>query len=592
MHKLTTIALKATKTLLKMHENDYNKYSSYDQSYLQSPYENYGYNKETEYYKANYVQPQYRQVPNGNNEYEQNQYGPDYKYKDFYEYIEQYEAPYEYCPFAEKPICDSKSFYRTIDGSCNNLQNPWWGKRETPFKRLLEAAYTDIVDEPRKYSKTGKPLPNARFIAMNMHDSYDIYSEYSSFLPHFGQFLDHDITLTALVSEENGEAVKCFCGQPDPDCVNIQTPSSDEVNQDQRCQVVARSSSSFKKFNCNLGKREQLNVLTHWLDASQVYGVSIEDSAKLRLFQNGRLQSTEMKGLNHDYLPYTRDGSCSRIREGMACFGAGDSRINQNLQLVTLHTIFLREHNRIADILLVINPHWNDEKLFLEARRINAAVYQHIVYNEFLPVVLGEEVVDLYNIKPYNQDYFYKYNPELYPNIINEFSAAAFRFGHTLVRTTLVKTDLDYHAYQNISLQHLVFDTNPAFKKGGLDALLRGMLFDGAGRYDPSLNSYLNNHLFEGLNEGSPTKRFSLASLNINRARDHGIQPYIEYRALCGLNYPKDFSDLYNIPKKVRLALAEIYDDVGDIDLFTGGISERPIEGGLIGATFACNLNN
>lgn len=75
--------------------------------------------------------------------------------------------------------------------------------------------------------------------------------------------------------------------------------------------------------------------------------------------------------------------------KGQYCFESGDTRANENLHLTSMHLIWARHHNYIASELEKRNPHWSDEKLFQEAKRIVAAQLQHVTYNEFLPVVLG-----------------------------------------------------------------------------------------------------------------------------------------------------------------------------------------------------------
>ncbi len=68
----------------------------------------------------------------------------------------------------------------------------------------------------------------------------------------------------------------------------------------------------------------------------------------------------------------------------------GDFRTNENVLLGAIQTLFFREHNLIAEALFRANPRWDPDLIFEEARRINVAQYQHILYNEFLPKLIGK----------------------------------------------------------------------------------------------------------------------------------------------------------------------------------------------------------
>lgn len=67
----------------------------------------------------------------------------------------------------------------------------------------------------------------------------------------------------------------------------------------------------------------------------------------------------------------------------------GDTRVNTELNLVVIYTVWHREHNRVARELHSINPHWSDNILYQEARKIIIAEIQHITYKHWLPIMLG-----------------------------------------------------------------------------------------------------------------------------------------------------------------------------------------------------------
>lgn len=131
-------------------------------------------------------------------------------------------------------------------------------------------------------------------------------------------------------------------------------------------------------------QRQQLNAITSFLDASVVYGHTPKLETSLRDLGglNGKLavndQFKDPKG--RPYLPFvaTLPSACRQDPQGerVECFSAGDSRVNEGLPLTTLHTLWLREHNRIAEALKNINGHWSPETIYQETRKIIGALHQ------------------------------------------------------------------------------------------------------------------------------------------------------------------------------------------------------------------------
>ena len=106
----------------------------------------------------------------------------------------------------------------------------------------------------------------------------------------------------------------------------------------------------------------------------------------------------------------------------------------------------MREHNRLAESLSKINPHWNDEQLYQNARRILSAIIQQITYNEFLPRVIGKDFINRFGLTLLQNGYYDGYDSQCSGTIFNEIAGAVFRFGHSLLKPGFERLDRHFRA--------------------------------------------------------------------------------------------------------------------------------------------------
>lgn len=247
------------------------------------------------------------------------------------------------------------------------------------------------------------------------------------------------------------------------------------------------------------------------------------------------------------------------------CFLAGDIRINEQVGLVAMHTLWLREHNRIAKELKTFNPHWDTDRLYHEARKIVGATMQHVTYKHWLPIILGEGVHKLGEYRDYD--------PNLNPTISNVFATAVLRFGHTLINPVLHRLDADFKPIRegHLPLSKAFFSPWRVVEEGGVDPLIRGMFTVAAKIKKPDEN--LNSELTETLFQAAHAVALDLAAMNIHRGRDHALPGYIDYREFCNMDPVHSFDDLkYEISDaNVRRKLQKLYGHPGNIDVFVGG---------------------
>lgn len=485
------------------------------------------------------------------------------------------------CPSRDPPPCVPASRrYRTHDGTCNNRKRPRWGAAQMPFHRFLAPEYADGVEGIRR-SIHNAQLPSARFVSLVVHGTRQEEAPVTMMLALWGQLLDHDLTATAQPRSLNGSTPRC-CGKSDdglhPSCLPIKVPLDDPWLSPLgvRCLEFLRSAPAQRR-DCLLSWREQTNQVTSYIDASPIYSSNPKTSDNARIFRSGLL----LFGRG----PPSED-VCFRAALANQCIRPGDARSGEQPGLLMLHMVWVNEHNQIASRLSDINPHWSDEKLYQETRRIVGAMFQHVTYREFLPVILGKEVSRLFNLELETSGFYKGYDPGVNPTVANEFSAAAFRFGHSLIQGSYMRADRHHRFIPNNVTLHEESADGDLGGPGSLHRLVRGMVNQRALKRDEFITAELTNHLFQ-------TRSFpfglDLAAINIQRGRDHGIQPYVNWRIPCGLTPIKDWEDLDRVSGPASAhRLRKAYRSVDDIDLFVGGLAERPVVGGIVGPTFSC----
>ncbi|HSR51504.1 MAG TPA: peroxidase family protein [Acidobacteriota bacterium] len=453
-----------------------------------------------------------------------------------------------------RPSPPPEASVRSIDGRFNNLNHPELGAASTPLLRLMAPAYGDGIDD---MGGVGRPGPREVSNTVNDQAGSILNRLHASdYLWQWGQFLDHDIDLTD--------------GADPPEPVDIAVPSGDPFFDPDSTgtQVIPFNRSIYDPASGTAADnpRQQLNEITAWIDASNVYGSDDARAAALRTNDGtGRLKTSA-----GNLLPFNLDGLPNAGGPSPSLFLAGDVRANEQVGLSAMHTLFVREHNRLADQIASENPEMDGEEIYQAARRIVGAQMQVITYREYLPALLGQDA-----LPPYRG-----YDPTVDASISNIFSSAAYRWGHSALSPTLLRLDSEGREITegHLPLRDAFFSPQRITDEGGIEPLLRGLAVQQCQSVDVFVVDDVRNFLFGPPGSGG----FDLASLNIQRGRDHGLPGYNTVRAAFGLA-PRQSFDQVTSDDEVRSRLESIYDDVDQMDAWVGGLAEDPLPNAHVG---------
>jgi peroxidase len=137
-------------------------------------------------------------------------------------------------------------------------------------------------------------------------------------------------------------------------------------------------------------------------------------------------------------------------------------------------------------------------RVYHETRKLIGAMLQHITYNEWLPIILGPRVLEIFELKLLPKGYYSYYNDTVNPTIANAFASAAFRFGHSLVKNSLSRCNKEFREVPFFIKLHKELN-NPSVLHnfGSVDRIILGLASKRLARRDEFIAGELTNHLFQ-----------------------------------------------------------------------------------------------
>jgi hypothetical protein len=435
---------------------------------------------------------------------------------------------------------DSSSAWRSLDGSGNNLAHPARGEAGTTYIRVAEPYYADGIS-----SMAAGPSP--RYVSNRIFNDagQNLFSENG--VTQWGwawdQFLDHDF---GLRDERPAESAPLAFDPHDA----LEEFTSDFPIDFARTPAAPSTGVSTP--------RQQINTISSYIDASNVYGVGasrlawLRNGASLLLTSDGYLPRADARGSAAKAPPMDLMGPLTGHPESAVV--AGDVRANENIALTAIHTLFAREHDRIVAAL---PRNLDAETRFQIARKIVGAEIQWITYTQFLPA-LGVSL-----------SAYTGYRSGVDAGLSNEFAVVGYRahsmihgeFGITVPAGTYSDSQLAQFTQQGIDVDAdganvelevpltLAFG-NPDLLHGlGVGPVLASLAAEREYRNDEQIDNSLRSVLFQvpkpGMTPpacGTPvidprcfTGVEDLGAIDIQRGRDHGMPTYNELRRAYGL---------------------------------------------------------
>lgn len=446
--------------------------------------------------------------------------------------------------------------FRTFDGNYNDLQCPHMGAVDTAFGRNFP-----LEEIERETDTLMEPSPRTVSRELLRRDSFKPVEILNMLAAAWIQFQVHDWFAHENGSVEDGYEIPLKEGDTWPHGPMRVEPT-----------VPAYASED--------GWDAFANRNTHWWDASQVYGGTEEIARRLRSGTDGK-----MKTGDEAILPLDVDG--------VALTGFQD---NWWIGLSMLHSLFVEEHNAICERLKLDYSHWGDERLFQQARLINAALLAKIHTVEWTPAILPHETVSTglhinwegivdqglqqlvplfdrqevlggipgsptdHHGTPYSLTEEFVAVYRMHPLMPDDFDIRSAETGESLGEHTL--GEVSFENTRTIMARYSLRDLYYSF----------GVSHPGALK----LHNYPSELRAMTKPDGRP---IDLAAIDVLRDRERGVPRYNDFRELLRMDRVSTFEELTGDPETAA-QVREVYDgEIDDVDLMVGLFAEPLLEG-------------
>lgn len=442
--------------------------------------------------------------------------------------------------------------YRSADGRCNDLEIPAMGMAGMRMGRNIQPDYS--------YQDSENLLnPNPRDISKELLTREDGIKEVP-FLNYLAaswiQFMIHDWF-------EHGE-------RDHSNQIKVPVDYTDTHNSGDGTMPIGRTPEDTSPYGSDY-EDTYINTNTAWWDGSQIYGSDQETQDRLRSFVDGKMKVVDGR------LPIDPEK------------GIADTGFNENwwVGLEVMHTLFVLEHNKIADMLKSNYPEWSDEQLFQTARLINAASMAKIHTVDWTPAILKNDILreamfsNWRGLLPMNFPRLG--NPatdgimggptllEGVPFSLTEEFTAVYRM-HPLLRDELEIRDAATDQVVDVSTlpEHSFAGSTQLASQYTMDDLLYSF-----GRTHPGLLE-LNNYpeFLQNFPMEPGVAMTDLAAVDIIRDRERGIPRYNEFRRQIGLKPVSDFTDITPDTELAERMRAVYNDDIEALDVMVGSFAE------------------